>query len=317
MKSKWILFVSTLFISLLLFAGVIELKGRQEYKTWKASFDDQGWLHLITIPSPNPIRLWEYRPNSQKGRIRINQHGFRDKPTLTQEKSEKSKRVAFLGDSITLGMGLDEEDIFLRVWERNINRNKKSPQWEALNFSIDGYNTIQLYELLKDKVLDFNPDHLVYVMCLNDFDFNVASGQKIRYFKKPKSFFGEWLEKRYLRFKKPDYHLYHFRKNRKIIFDHILKMKKRADQNGIQFTVLISPVFYEGHESWQSYPLTDMHNKIKAFLRENQIHHFDLLDIFSKFPGPPDQFSKDGWHPNKQGHTFIAGALNALFSPQP
>ncbi len=61
------------------------------------------------------------------------------------------------------------------------------------------FHALQLRELLRTKVLAFEPDQVTYVMCLNDFDFTESSGRKIGYFRKPRSFLALEIEQRYRR----------------------------------------------------------------------------------------------------------------------
>ena len=118
----------------------------------------------------------------------MNRWGFRDRDYETPGKPADTHRIAFLGDSVTLGLGVAAEDVFVRRFEDAANGLGLGYTVQALNFSVDGYNTVQVNELLRTKVLPFAPDKVIYVLCLNDFDFADASGMKIRYFRKPKSF---------------------------------------------------------------------------------------------------------------------------------
>ena len=99
-----------------------------------------------------------------------------------------TRRIAFIGDSVTLGREVQFEQIFSQVTEAILNGRTESVRYEALNFGIDGYNTPQIQRQLMTKVFRYSPDLVIYALCLNDFDFEEASGDKIRFFKKPESF---------------------------------------------------------------------------------------------------------------------------------
>ena len=181
----------------------------------------------------------------------MNRWGFRDRDYETPVKPPETHRIAFLGDSVTLGLGVAAEDMFVRRFEDAANRLGLGHAVQTLNFSVDGYNTVQVNEMLRTKALPFAPDKVIYVLCLNDFDFQDASGEKIRYFRKPKSFLLEALEqiyrvRIYQQLAGSDFHHYHFNKNKEIAFQSIRDMHALAKQNGIGFHVVVLPIFPTG-----------------------------------------------------------------------
>ena len=44
-------------------------------------------------------------------------------------------------------------------------------------------------------------------------------------------------------------------------------------------------------------------------LTKEEIDYIDLLEPFSNQGRPPEYFSDDLWHPNEEGHEFIAKQL--------
>jgi hypothetical protein len=162
---------------------------------WRASFDNEVWIGTLTVASANPVLLWEYRPNAEAAGIVANRYGFRDVDYPTRRKPPGIRRVALLGDSVTLGTGVPPSETFVaRVGA--LSKEKVRPL-QTLNFGVDGYNALQIRDLLTARVLDFEPDQVVYVMCLNDSDFTDSSGRKISYFRTPTSFLLLNLERRW------------------------------------------------------------------------------------------------------------------------
>ena len=49
----------------MVFIGTFEIVKNIKYYRWKADFDNYGWFGKITIPSPNPVLMWEYRPHGE------------------------------------------------------------------------------------------------------------------------------------------------------------------------------------------------------------------------------------------------------------
>jgi len=210
------LVVTSVVLALAAFIGLFEIIASYRYDRWKAEFAESGnWYGKLAIPSNNEILMWEYRPDSvgqvMGVAIQTNKHGFRDRDH-PYVKNRGDLRIAFVGDSVTLGIGVEEDDTFTRVFEREAGVRLSSVNVEAMSYAVDGYNANQVLELLRDRVLPFAPDIVVYVMCMNDFDFDRASGKKGKYFKKPDSFFLRVSERAYRKLSGVNYYDYFFTK---------------------------------------------------------------------------------------------------------
>lgn len=289
--------------------GAFEIFENIQYYRWKADFNNYGWFDTLTIPSSNPVLMWEYRPYGNINQIKTNRHGFRDRDYESMTKPENVYRIAFIGDSITLGFGVSAEETFVHQFE-NIANGSKSPRVvQALNFGVDGYNTLQVYELLRTKALSFNPDKIVYMVCLNDFDFEDSAGMKIRYFQKPKSFLLTAIERALQNLRREEFHLHHFQKNKETVFRKILDMKGLTGEK--EFQVVILPVFPVDDPHFKYYWLHQMHTEIGQFLAQKAIPYVDLLPAFQEQGNPPAFYAADVWHPNAEGSSFIAQKLLA------
>jgi hypothetical protein len=80
-------------------------------------------------------------------------------------------RILFLGDSVTFGLGVAEEDSYPRVIEALLNgsRTDSRASVEVLNSAIPGYNTIQELAQLRELGLAFQPQ-LVVGYLYNDIE---------------------------------------------------------------------------------------------------------------------------------------------------
>ncbi len=307
-KAELALLLLSVSISVAVLAGAYEYFENTRYQRWKNQFDVIGWL---TVPSPNPVLMWEYRPGGSWAELSMNRWGFRDRDYETPVKPPDSYRIAFIGDSVTLGLGVAAEEVFVRRFEDAANALGLQRTVQALNFSVDGYNTVQIYEMLRTKALAFTPDKVVYALCLNDFDFEDASGEKILYFRKPDSFLMKTIERVYRQriyqqLAGGTFHHYFFDKNREVVFQKIRDMQALLRERGIGFHVVVVPVFPDPAPDFAGYPLRDIHAKIGAFLGKQGIPHLDLLDAFAAERKPPAFYSLDLWHANAEGHRLIA-----------
>lgn len=97
---------------------------------------------------------------------KANSLGFRDREHNVG-KQEGVYRIIVLGDSITQGQLIEKsEDIFTSVLERELR--KANIEAEVLNFGVNGYNTRQEVETLREKGLKFSPDLVIVAYCIND-----------------------------------------------------------------------------------------------------------------------------------------------------
>jgi hypothetical protein len=113
-----------------------------------------------------------------------------------------------------------------------------------------------------------------------------------------------------------DWHHFHFRKNKKIVYEKILDMKAMLERERIRFQVIVLPVFPDA-AGFEKYPIRDMHAEIGLFLEKNGIAYFDLLEAFTESGKPPKFYALDIWHPNTEGHRLIAQeSTGAILAPQ-
>lgn len=309
-----LLFIGSTLICLVFLSFLTEMVLGLFYEQWRSHFRENGnWYEGVTKISENPELMWDYRPykNGIAGEKNVftNEHGFRDRKNIQKKKSDDIYRISFIGDSTTFGFGVDLEDSFVKVFESTINEKSNQIKIQALNHGIDGYNINQIAELLRSRILDFNPDKIIYTLCLNDFDFEESSGNKILFFKKPDNFLLFGLQKLYRKVFNIDFHRWYFNKNQEIFFNQVQKMKAISDRKNIDLEIVILPAFYQDKADFDDYPIEDIHQKLKHFFEEEQIPYKDLLSDFRKSKESPKNLAKDIWHPNERGHEFIAKSL--------
>ncbi len=100
----------------------------------------------------------------------VNRRGHRG-ATLEAAAPPGQRRIAYLGDSFTFGMGVDEDATFTEVLNR-----AGAPGTLHLNFGHPGYSTDQEVLYAEDRVFAFDPDVVVLVVFLgNDLFDNLTS----------------------------------------------------------------------------------------------------------------------------------------------
>ena len=119
----------------------------------------------------HPVRVWTNRPGwvESRGEVsyRINSSGLRG-PELPLEKADDERRILFLGDSITFGVGLNEQDCFVWQLPPPAEQSHSAERLTVVNCSVIGYSPWQEHDLLASECLKYQPDVVVQVFCLND-----------------------------------------------------------------------------------------------------------------------------------------------------
>jgi lysophospholipase L1-like esterase len=115
------------------------------------------------------------RPNSE---VVIKNHPYAPQGLLTYKSNsigyrnpeigpKNGRRVLFLGDSITFGIGIPEENIFVRLVE-NLAR-QQGESWETINSAVGGSGMNAELAILTETGLSLQPDLVVLDFYLNDF----------------------------------------------------------------------------------------------------------------------------------------------------
>lgn len=132
--------------------------------------------------SSNYQLVYELKPSfsSENGLISTNKFGVRDYE-YTLVKPPGIKRIAVIGDSVAFGYIkgtsiLPIEETFSKLLEIKLNTIFPE-QYEVLNFSVTGYNAAQEEIVLKEKVLQFDPDVVIVVYVPNDDTYTDGLGE--------------------------------------------------------------------------------------------------------------------------------------------
>jgi len=118
----------------------------------------------------SPRLRYELVPGSPDGAHSINSFGMRDRE-YPVAKPPNTIRVACIGDSICYGFRVQREETFSARLEELLNGEpgrEGVATFEVLNFGVTGYSFTQIMENLREKVLPFEPDLILYAYCLND-----------------------------------------------------------------------------------------------------------------------------------------------------
>jgi len=102
------------------------------------------------------------------GRYRTNSAGFRGRE-VALEKPSGNHRVVIIGDSITMGQGVDDDEAYPARIERLWN-TETSGEHEVLNLGLAGNNARASINRLERLGLRYNPDLIIYGFTTNDLE---------------------------------------------------------------------------------------------------------------------------------------------------
>lgn len=124
-----------------------------------ARYQEYGWN--IRLDPEEPGRKYALVPVEGM----INAAGFRERD-FPKAKPAGELRVAVVGDSVTFGGGLTDEQIATRVAERILREQGR--ELRVLNFAVHGYDVEQVAATVRWRVWDYQPDIVVYAAYVND-----------------------------------------------------------------------------------------------------------------------------------------------------
>ena len=125
-------------------------------------------LDTLPMAVPTEDRIFDLKPNyHQKYKtsefeidIKTNSDNLRD-VEHSIDKPPNTYRIVVLGDSMTFGWGVNEEDTWWKILENKLNTNSKNIKYEIINLGVWMYTYDQQYLRLKEKGLKYQPDLVI------------------------------------------------------------------------------------------------------------------------------------------------------------
>lgn len=125
--------------------------------------DKKADEHLVFRHKPS----WETRYGDVL--VTYNERGLRDRPILS--KAEGEYRILALGDSVTFGWGVAQDQIFTFRLEQLLQGRLHRPV-RVINSGVGGYNTVQEVTYFKQEGITFQPDLVMLTYVQNDIEEN-------------------------------------------------------------------------------------------------------------------------------------------------
>jgi lysophospholipase L1-like esterase len=141
---------------------------------WAAKWNSWEFTNIrrATTTKTGGYLYFELRPNIAvkefNGRLVTNSFGMADRE-YSIERRAGFRRVAFIGDSMTRGLGSTPGLNYESLLENALNTKSPNPDlegYEFLNFGVEGYRLTQMIEVVRTRAAVFAPD--AYVLVLTD-----------------------------------------------------------------------------------------------------------------------------------------------------
>ncbi|MDN5215965.1 SGNH/GDSL hydrolase family protein [Fulvivirgaceae bacterium BMA12] len=113
----------------------------------------------------HPTRRYQLKPDftgkTYDAVLQVNSHGLRDFERPINLDSN-NLRVTVFGDSFTFGIGVNHEETFTKILEKNL-QNQHRQNVQVFNFGIPSYNTVQEELYLKEVYDQYLPDVVIFM----------------------------------------------------------------------------------------------------------------------------------------------------------
>lgn len=172
-RKRVVFFSITLFTSLVVSLLLLEF-GARLIEARNLAEPAGTRMRSLLVPNPRGTGSYRLKPNfdfvtriaGREVRIHTNKQGmpWRD---VSVGKTDRRRRVAFMGDSFTFGCWADNyEKAFVGVFDRSVSPER----FEVLNFGVGGYGLADMELQVQEEVIRFSPKFVVAVIFTgNDF----------------------------------------------------------------------------------------------------------------------------------------------------
>lgn len=239
--------------------------------------------------------------------VSINSDGLRDRD-YPVERDGHSRRIIFLGDSLTFGWGVEEPDTFATLLEGRLNNEIPV---EIINFGTGNYNTTQEVSLFLEKGLKYTPDAVVLFYFINDAEpipekSSLAFLANFRlttfYWSRFKQLAARWSPGKTFK----DYYRDLYLEDQQGWMetrDSFLELARISQKKDIDLRVVVLPELHNLVE----YPFSQQHEQLTEFLQANGIEVLDLAPLLTDQTDPHSLWvALDDAHPNARAHRLIA-----------
>ena len=284
--------------------------------------------------SPIPELPYIAKANVHEGDFRTNSHHLRDSE-IPLAKPPGTLRVAMVGNSMTIGHAVKQDELYTEVMERDLNsRFQGRPKVDVLNAGQQGYSIVHFMPFTREFVYPYQPDIILYQFCWNDIESSslmrirnvpdqAPKSGLARFLTRYSHLFGNLMKLRDLR---------KFAQNLLVMYDDSLALRgfyqdlfawaDSTRERNVPFAVVIFPTVVETIIP-EKYPdvtreFIDKKGRIMEACRQHGLLVCDLTDSLRMDYGKNHQILyADFSHFNARGHELAARVIEGWLLRQP
>lgn len=277
------------------------------------------WQSLMIRRSSTPGLYFELAPNFEKEvagvLVRTNGLGMRGPEPGT----DCSQHIAVLGDSVTFGWGVRQEDIWPLVLDEKLR--KADSAYCVLNFAVPDYATPEELEVLRSKVLRWQPRIVILAYVLNDPETDPLGPLQQTFGERrwwQRFHLGRWTVRK-LRSRQIELlgngDLYQYLHSPgaakwRVAQEHLREIARISLGAGARAILVIFPLLPRTTASWAEYPYKNIHERVASAGQSGGFEVVDLLEPFAQVSPADLRISvNDGTHPSAAGHAVAAARL--------
>ncbi len=296
--------------SLLFAEGIIRLKNSN-----MKNYDVEMWKYSKKLKQRSEIKILDFvhkknkKAKLQNVDININNFGLRG-DDISIQNLNVDRRIIFLGGSITLGWGINEEETLSSNIEKMLLKNGENV--EVLNAGIGNYNAERYTKRFLKNLYVLKPTDIVVNYFIRDAE-DLKPAQPNFFLKNSQLALTIWTARN--RLLKP--------KGEKSLIKHYeslynneslgyKKMKKSlyelstyARSNKIKIYILMTPDIYD----LENYKYVFIHKMIEDIAKEYKYVYVDSLPLFINRKFETLNAMPGDRHPNALGHKLLADSL--------
>lgn len=304
-------------LAITLCLGLLEV-GLRVYCRIKPSADVEffRYANLMKTAAPGRDVRFMHQPGSRLRLfgvdVEINSRGFRD-VEIPATRTEGTKRILVLGDSVTFGWGVPYGQRFTEIVARHWS-NEGDSRYELINTGHGNYNSAQEYALLAEQFEGEPLDGVIQVWYINDAE-PVPTHRDAPWYSHVYTYIFFWSKRDLIRRRLGDLptyvdyykRLYEADAPGRAGFDEALASTGRwTSQRSLPWVFVVLPEF---HAFGDDGPFADIYHRVK---RSAAAAGAKVVDATSAFHGhDPSSIwvAYNDVHPNATGHAIIARTI--------
>ena len=304
--------IGAFLISMLIFLVLLEVT-LQIYTRVSIYYDVEmaRYANEIKVSADNPKVGHYHQPNAEAylmgTEFKTSSHGWRDQE-YDYERND-AYRVVVLGDSLTVGWGVEQWETYEHLLEERFNELRPV---EMINTGNGNYNTEQQANVYFDKGTSYSPDKVVMFYFINDAEVTPKQSEyQWLAYSRAVTFF--WSRLRGLFSRSDQGQTFEGFYSALYADDQpgwvasqaaFIELRDALNEKGVEFQVVMIPELH----NVQDYPFDDVYDKVYGFLQSEGIDTLDLRTDFATYTDDPVNLwvALDDAHPSPLAHQMIA-----------